>query len=492
MWRAEAPDGRAVAVKIYREDNAAAARERAMLEDVQRRDPEAGAWLIRLLGHGAHEGRAFLVLEWMPETLASWCASRPLPARLVALERAVEAVLRLHRSPTDLAGWHVHRDIKPANLLVAEVDGQVIVKIADLGTARQDAGALEGANTGHLTPRYAPPEQALPLDAPPQESWDIHALAVTVFQGLTGGFPSAARQAQALFNDDGLRLLDLADRAARGLLRSEAERAALAELRARPAESLLDIERGQAWRTEDQEALERALGADVDDPARAQAVAQLAEVLASCLAPHPRRREQTGRPLLRALRGLRVAILGELGTVATPSPTSTQAEGRRWIVVGLGLFGAIAVLLIAGISLALWRTWAALPAPEPAPPPPSAAPVATPEPAPAATPATEPAPTRRARANPAVTAAVEPVWVDVTLLACPLGDVAVRVDSGEAQRVPPDGLSLRLLEGEHALSWSLPGVPASPSRDRTVRVAPDGARFCQDFTDGLCPERDCR
>lgn len=89
VWRGEPPDGRAVAVKIYRDDNAAAARERAMLEDVAGRDPEAGAWLIRLLRHGSHDGRAFLVLEWMPETLASWCAARPLPARVIALERAV-------------------------------------------------------------------------------------------------------------------------------------------------------------------------------------------------------------------------------------------------------------------------------------------------------------------------------------------------------------------------------------------------------------------
>ncbi len=115
----------------------------------------------------------------------------------VELERAVTIVLQCCKA---LGAAHakgiVHRDMKPENVFLTERDGRVdFVKIVDFGIAKMSDIETPGASgrkltkTGMIfgTPEYMSPEQAAgkPLD----HRVDIYALAVMLFEMLTGGVP---------------------------------------------------------------------------------------------------------------------------------------------------------------------------------------------------------------------------------------------------------------------------------------------------------------
>lgn len=109
-------------------------------------------------------------------------------------EMAVRIVTQIARS---LAEAHrkgiVHRDLKPDNIILAQVEGQEVVKVLDFGIAKVVRGdrridALETqAGTVFGTPRYMSPEQAQSkqLDA----RSDLYSLGVIFYQMLTGHAP---------------------------------------------------------------------------------------------------------------------------------------------------------------------------------------------------------------------------------------------------------------------------------------------------------------
>lgn len=520
VYRATARDGVSVAIKLYRERPELAELERRVLLDAAAGDPRADEWLVTVLGHGRHRGRPFLVFPWLPDTLQSWTLHRGLGERLRALELAAAAVVRLHRSASDLTGYRVHRDIKPANLLVAEEQGRLTVRLADLGVAKQ-GGVLDATeNTGVLTQYYAPPEQMLPLDRPPSESWDVHALAVTVFQTITRRLPTPALQAQSVLNAQGLALLELTRRLDHGTPLSAEQRRRYEALRAEPPERLLDLGGAEGgWRPDDQQLLENTVqdeAADVD-PARLQRpLRALVEALAGALDPDPRRRERSARPLLAALRELCAVVPAEERVVAPVVPVKVPpvATGRGWLVAALALTGAAGALLVGGLGLWIWqrasqREPAAVEAP--APTAELAAPVAT-APAPAAAPPTAPAPAAApadsapAREATTTTKSIskstekpaektessastsEPVSRAVRFFACPLGDVRLAVDGREARTVGAVGLSLALDDGPHRLVWMRADDPSVPARVETVTVSARGDRFCANLSDGPCAD----
>ena len=148
----------------------------------------------------------FLALEWLEgEALDELIYRRreagqaPMsPVKLVKLLRPVARGLsRAHRfpGPTGMITI-VHRDIKPENILVANVNGQEVVKLLDFGIsiARRAAARNAGTQIEHsletmtaFTPRYGAPEQWDPDTWGEAGPWtDVWALAMTMSEALAG------------------------------------------------------------------------------------------------------------------------------------------------------------------------------------------------------------------------------------------------------------------------------------------------------------------
>jgi tetratricopeptide (TPR) repeat protein/predicted Ser/Thr protein kinase len=158
---------RRVALKLHRADADPRAAARTL------REARAMARLAHpnvLAVHevGEHEGRLFIVVEWVDGVdLRAWLADAPrTPAAILAVFVAAgEGLAAAHD-----AGL-VHRDFKPANVLIA-VDGRV--RVADFGLARaagprreRAAATSEADDEGAAvtrevagTPGYMAPEQA--------------------------------------------------------------------------------------------------------------------------------------------------------------------------------------------------------------------------------------------------------------------------------------------------------------------------------------------
>jgi serine/threonine-protein kinase len=104
----------------------------------------------------------------------------------------------------------VHRDIKPSNMLVTEVNGREVVKLADFGLARvYQASQLSGMTmTGDIggTVAFMPPEQITEYrEAKPHS--DQYAAAATLYNLLTGAYiydlpKEFQKQLLMILNDD--------------------------------------------------------------------------------------------------------------------------------------------------------------------------------------------------------------------------------------------------------------------------------------------------
>jgi serine/threonine-protein kinase len=85
----------------------------------------------------------------------------------------------------------VHRDIKPDNIFLADVGGEMIVKVLDFGIAKQmvDDG-LGATSTGSMlgTPLYMSPEQLLSSKQVDARS-DLWSLGVVAYKAMTGAVP---------------------------------------------------------------------------------------------------------------------------------------------------------------------------------------------------------------------------------------------------------------------------------------------------------------
>jgi serine/threonine protein kinase len=156
--------------------------------------------VINRLGHGTAIDLAgttfhYIVLEYLPGgDLFALTKTRPLSLQkaLFYLEQVCSGLAHAHKCGV------IHRDIKPQNLLLTA--DQQIVKIADFGVARIDAG--DGAITRVGTNIYSAPEhnplmQTGQLDTSglrmPQDhltpSADIYSLAKTMYTLLAGESP---------------------------------------------------------------------------------------------------------------------------------------------------------------------------------------------------------------------------------------------------------------------------------------------------------------
>ncbi len=190
------------AVKVVQQG--ARPERRKMLSTVFEREISAAALVgrsrhfVRVLGHDTGD-HLHLAMEYVPwPTLKTRLREGTLApddvAKLgVSLLRALE-VMHAHNL--------VHRDLKPANIFVNEEDGEVRVKVADLGLwilsedRRGDVTESLPAGTFAGTLDYASPEQMDGVEVGLRS--DLHAVGSILWAAATGDVPFPAMGASFL------------------------------------------------------------------------------------------------------------------------------------------------------------------------------------------------------------------------------------------------------------------------------------------------------
>ena len=178
---------RAVAIKLLAERHSRDpdVRARFTREALAAARLSGEPYVITVFDVGEHEGRPFIVMEFLEGGTVHdrLRTGRVEPAQALAwLEQAAAALDAAHRHGV------VHRDVKPANLLL---DRDGVVRVSDFGIASaagMDTLTLPGTVLG--TAGYLSPEQARGEGATPAS--DRYALAVVAFELLTGRRPFAA------------------------------------------------------------------------------------------------------------------------------------------------------------------------------------------------------------------------------------------------------------------------------------------------------------
>ena len=343
VFQAQAEDGTVVAIKLawsHPASVAALLTEGDMLAEVQ-----GGArvdWLVRLLDRGTHDGRPFLVLEWLPYSLDRWVEERKpsLPDRLGALVWCCRTVLALHRHRE--AGCLVHRDIKPGNFLLdVDEDGGVRrLVLADLGIASEGPVLDKRTRPPLATPKYAPLEQCLQGRVASDPKFDTFALGVTVYTVLLEDYPEAVSEQRRLYRVTGREQEVLLDTNYRGRLNAgEAQR--MQELLRLPLADLVNLNEMLALTRADETRLSNRILDEVPDPTDRTRVRALIEEhlmtrLSACLRPDPDYRESSAAYLLEALVKVKDALGPPRGERSGPVPV-TYGAGPRGAAAALSV-----------------------------------------------------------------------------------------------------------------------------------------------------------
>ena len=326
VWLASRSDGRfegQVAVKflnlalLARGGAERFAREGSMLARLSH--PNIGRLLDAGVATGtAAGGQPYLVLEYIDGTpIDAYCDAHTLgvEARLRLFLDVLAAVAHAHNNLI------LHRDLKPSNILVTR-DGQV--KLLDFGIgkllAEHDAAAnpeLTQLAGRAFTPDYASPEQLKGEDV--TTATDVYALGVLLYQLLVGKHPTSlpshtpVDRQRAVIEDEPPLL-------------SEAAARATVEVASR---------RGCSPRE-----LSNALRGDLDN------------IVARALKKAPSERYATV-----------AAFDQDLGNHLSGRPVSALADNRwyrarKFIARNRAVVGAasaVAMMLVAGASVALWQ-----------------------------------------------------------------------------------------------------------------------------------------
>lgn len=183
---------RAVAVKVIASD---LARQRDFARRFER-EAEICARLdhpniVRVLSWGEHQGRFYLVMEFVRgQTLGDLLEqARPAPdqARKV-LSDLFGALVYAHSRGV------VHRDLKPDNIMLTD---KGLLKVMDFGLAKkEDSEKLTQTGTALGTPAYMAPEQIQGNDLDPRT--DQYSLGIIAYEVLAGRLPFDTRDVMQL------------------------------------------------------------------------------------------------------------------------------------------------------------------------------------------------------------------------------------------------------------------------------------------------------
>lgn len=191
VWRATAPGGIDVALKLINQEQMARADSALRRRWIESAETEIGflralaPWdqrhIVRLLDSGAHEGLPVMALELMgPDLSRRRHEAQPLAHTLAWIAQINQALATVHQ-----CGW-LYLDLKPANVLTSLSDAGV--RLADFGTSRLRAAVAPGVYTG--TASWQAPEQFFPgarhtYDT--DQRSDYFALGAMLYYLATGG-----------------------------------------------------------------------------------------------------------------------------------------------------------------------------------------------------------------------------------------------------------------------------------------------------------------
>ena len=138
------------------------------------------------------KGRPYFVMEYIDGApITRYCDYKrmTISRRLTLFLDVCRAVQHAHQKGV------IHRDLKPSNVLVMEQEGSPLPKVIDFGIAKAtDQWAVQktlltefGQMVG--TPEYASPEQADVMTGSIDETSDVYALGVLLYELLVGTLP---------------------------------------------------------------------------------------------------------------------------------------------------------------------------------------------------------------------------------------------------------------------------------------------------------------
>ena len=183
--------GRRVALKFLRPELAGSPSQRArLLVEATALARLQHPNIVQIFSSGTHEGRSFIVQEYVGgESLHRKLMRQPAPAPVAARMVATLALAVEHAHGKRI----IHRDLKPSNVLLT-VDG--VPKISDFGLAKQSDldGEPSQTSSGMIvgSPSYMAPEHSLGKPGKVGPSADIYSLGAILYEMLTGRPPFLA------------------------------------------------------------------------------------------------------------------------------------------------------------------------------------------------------------------------------------------------------------------------------------------------------------
>jgi serine/threonine protein kinase len=188
---------RRVAIKVLREEVAAAVGAERFLEEIRLTASMQHPHILPLFDSGSGDGLLWYVMPFVE--------GETLRARLQREGRLpVDAAVKLAREMADALEYAhgrgvVHRDVKPENVLLQSEGEHALVADFGIALALEKAGGERLTRTGIMlgTPQYMAPEQASG-EGTADARTDVYALGAVLHEMLAGESPFAAASRQAV------------------------------------------------------------------------------------------------------------------------------------------------------------------------------------------------------------------------------------------------------------------------------------------------------